>query len=139
MVKLSDLTKDVVLTSSKTITVEDIARCAALTGDYGAHHLAGATSRPMAQGLLTTVIAPLIRSDQGFFLRSAMVTFLAPVFAGDTITAQVRITEATESADPAGIQLGLALSVRNQDGIEVMTGEFGGIGTAGYSAGDGDE
>jgi acyl dehydratase len=120
-----------VLTSSKTITAEDIARCAALTGDYGAHHLPGVTSRPMAQGLLTTAIAPLIRGDRGFFLQSAMITFLVPVFVDDTITAHVRITEATEPADRASTQLRLALSVRNQDGIEVMTGEFDGFSTTG--------
>jgi 3-hydroxybutyryl-CoA dehydratase len=92
-----------------------------LTGDFGAHHITGMAGRPIAQGLLTAAVAPLLRGDDGFHLSSMEMTFLAPVYAGDTVTATVRITDT--ALDPTGeLQVGLELAIGNQDDTPVITG-----------------
>lgn len=124
MIKLSELHAGTTLTAERTITESDIARCAKLTGDFGAHHVAGLGSRPIAQGLLLVAIAPLMRNDSGFHLQSMSLTFLAPVFAGDRITAEVGIVEVEPHDEGATVRLFLA--VRNSDGVDVLNGEGAG-------------
>jgi len=77
------------LTSSRLITESDIQKCAELTGDRGAHHIAGLEGTPIAQGCSPPSTAPLIKNDHGFRFTSMSLTFLAPVYAGDTVTADV--------------------------------------------------
>jgi len=111
------------LTSRRTVTGEDVAAVARITGDEGMHHISGLAGRQVAQGLLTVAFAPLLRTEQGFRLASARVTFLAPVFVGDTVSCTVTVG----AMDGASVSFGL--SIRNQDGAEVAVGE--GVGTIG--------
>jgi acyl dehydratase len=108
------------LIATRTISAEDIATCARLTGDFGSHHVSGITGRQMAQGLLTLATAPLFDRD-GVHVAEMSVRFHTPVFAEDTITAVVGITDRAESSD-GQVQLTCSLSVTNDDGIQVMTG-----------------
>lgn len=108
------------LTETRTITAEDIATCARLTGDMGSHHVSGIAGRQMAQGLLTMAAAPLF-GRPGVHMSELSVTFLLPVFAGDTITAQVDVTDSAE-LDGGLVALSCALSVKNGDGVEVLRG-----------------
>lgn len=117
---LSEASAGAEFTAARTITESDIARCARLTGDFGAHHISGLAGRPIAQGLLTAAVAPLLRGDPGFQLRTMSMKFLAPVFAGDTVTATVRVT-GVEAQAGGGLALSLELSIGNQDGVPVLT------------------
>lgn len=120
MIGHQDLAAGAELTASRTITESDIARCAELTGDFGAHHVAGLEGRPIAQGLLTAAVTPLLRGDLGFHLRSMSMTFLAPVFAGDTVTASVRVLDSTARPD-GGVEVGIQMAITKQDGTQVIT------------------
>ena len=77
------------LTSRRAVTAEGVAAVARITGDEGMHHVSGLAGRQVAQGLLTVAFAPLLRTEAGFRLESAQVTFLAPVFVGDTVACTV--------------------------------------------------
>lgn len=122
MTDLDDLTNGAVLTATRTVTDADIDACAELTGDFGLHHVAGLAGRRIAQGLLVVAVAPLLRGEPAFALRGMSLTFRAPVHAGDTVTASIRLA----AADTAG-EYGLELSVRNQDDVEVVTGTGVGV------------
>ncbi|MEU8618506.1 hypothetical protein [Streptomyces sp. NPDC048623] len=84
-------------TTTRTLRAEDIDVCARLTGDLGAHHMGGHGDRRMAQGALTLSVVPLL-AEPGVHMRDLSLTFLAPVYAGDTVTATVRATEAEAGA-----------------------------------------
>lgn len=105
---------------SRTITADDIARCARLTGDYGSHHISGMAGRQMAQGLLTLAAAPLL-GDPGVHIAEMSVRFLLPVFAGDTVTATVEITDRTELAS-GQVACTCSVTVTNADSAQVMVG-----------------
>jgi cytochrome P450 len=109
------------LTSRRPVTREDVAAVARITGDEGMHHVSGLAGRQVAQGLLTVAFAPLLKTEAGFRLAAAEVTFLAPVFVDDTVVCTVTV----ESRD--GGKVGFALRIANQDGTEVATGR--GTGT----------
>jgi acyl dehydratase len=108
------------LIATRTISAGDIAACARLTGDFGSHHVSGMTGRQMAQGLLTLATAPLFDRDD-VQVTEMSVRFHTPVFAGDTITAVVDITDRAENAG-GQLRLTCSLSVTNGDGAQVMTG-----------------
>ena len=86
------------LSATRTITSEDIAACARLTGDIGSHHVSGLAGKQMSQGLLTLALAPLFMRD-GVHMSELSIKFLAPVFAGDTVTATVEIVDMAEDSD----------------------------------------
>jgi cytochrome P450 len=109
------------LTSRRTVSAEDVAAVARITGDEGMHHVSGLAGRQVAQGLLTVAFAPLLKTEGGFRLDTAEVTFLAPVFVGDTVSCAV-----TVSALDGGT-VGFTVRISNQDGTEVAVGE--GTGT----------
>lgn len=107
-------------TATRTFSSEDIDVCARLTGDVGSHHMVGLRDRRMAQGALTLSAVPLL-AEPGVHMRELSFTFLAPVHAGDTVTATVRATEKGEpGADP--VLLDCEVSVTGADGTPVLTG-----------------
>jgi acyl dehydratase len=109
------------LTSRKTIRPDDVAAVARITGDLGTHHVSGLAGRQVAQGLLTVALAPLLGGTGGFRLVTAKMTFVAPVFVGDTVSCAVSVT--TVDARPDGSrQVGLTLLITNQDGADVVVG-----------------
>jgi acyl dehydratase len=82
------------LTARRTVDAAAIAECARLTGDAGAHHLAGLGGRQVSQGLLTVAVLPII-GDPGVLVRSMSLNFIAPVFADQEIEATVELAEVT--------------------------------------------
>jgi acyl dehydratase len=52
-------------------------------------------------------------------------TFCKPVWAGDTITAQVTVSELTERRSGTGVRFGVVIA--NQDGETVATGDVYGV------------
>lgn len=118
------------LTSSRTVAAADVAAIARITGDEGMHHVSGLAGRQVAQGLLTVAVAPLLGTDGGFRLGAAAMTFLAPVFVGDTVTCAVTVQQVEERADGTR-EVALTLRITNQDGAEVVVGEGHGALPAG--------
>lgn len=118
-----------VLTATRTITSEDIAACGRLTGDFGSHHVSGLAGRQMAQGLLTLALAPLFLRD-GVHMSELSIKFLAPVFAGDTITATVEIVDMVDSPD-GRVNLSCLVKVANSEGVAVLDGTARALAAAG--------
>jgi 3-hydroxybutyryl-CoA dehydratase len=112
---------------SKTISESDVYLYAGVTGDLAPHHVNAAYAKGtrfkerIAHGLLiagvmssalTKLVAP------GAVTLSHEVFFLAPVFFGDTVYAEVEVKE----VDLNKRVLILRTVVRNQDGVIVLDG-----------------
>jgi 3-oxoacyl-[acyl-carrier protein] reductase len=113
---------------SRTITAEDVAAFARLSGDYNALHVdeefAARTAfrRPVAHGflhasLLSTLIGMKIPGRGALYL-SQTLDFTKPVFVGDTVTAHGRI----EKIDRETRTLTIRTTVTNQRGETVLDG-----------------
>lgn len=86
-------------TMERTFTEEDIQQFAKLTGDYGKLHTDAAFAakygfgRPVVHGILTgSLLSSLMGTTlpgAGTILMDENLTFTAPVYAGDTITASI--------------------------------------------------
>jgi 3-hydroxybutyryl-CoA dehydratase len=107
-------------TATHRFSPEEIDTCARLTGDLGSHHMVGFGDRRMAQGALTLSAIPLL-AEPKVHMREFSLTFLAPVYAGDTVSATMRATEAEEL--PAElVLLTCEVNVVNGEGTPVLTG-----------------
>jgi 3-oxoacyl-[acyl-carrier protein] reductase len=113
---------------SRTITAEDVAAFARLSGDYNALHVdegfAARTSfrQRVAHGflhasLLSTLIGMKIPGRGALYL-SQTLDFTKPVFIGDTVTARGRI----EKIDRETRTLTIRTTVTNQRGETVLDG-----------------
>ncbi len=114
---------------SLTVTPEAVQAYAEITGDYNPLHFdedfAARTrfGRLMAQGgIATGLLHALVAMDMPgpgtVFIKQAW-NFPAPVYIGDTITAEGTVT----SIHPDKPVSGMSFRVVNQDGDEVLTGE----------------
>ncbi|WP_051386281.1 MaoC family dehydratase [Actinokineospora inagensis] len=90
MTGTTDLATGTALRALRTVTEADIAACARLTGDFGAHHISGMAGRQVAQGLLTLSGTPLLAED-GVHVTGLDLRFIAPVFVGDDITTEITV------------------------------------------------
>jgi 3-hydroxybutyryl-CoA dehydratase len=91
---------------TKTITDEDIRAFAGLTGDHNPVHLddefAGTTrlGRRVAHGMLVaSLISSVLANDLpgvGTVYLGQTLSFIAPVYPGDTVTARVTVTKVRE-------------------------------------------
>ena len=116
-------------TRSLTITQDHVQTFAEMTGDYNPLHFdepfAAGTKfgRLVAQGGLTTgILHALVAMDMpgpGTVFLSQDWKFTAPVFIGDTVTAEAEVLSLHESKPVS--QLGI--SVSRQDGEVVLQGE----------------
>jgi 3-hydroxybutyryl-CoA dehydratase len=110
----------------RSFTAEDVRLFASFSGDEGEHHLApDEQGRLMVHGLLTATLPTKIGGDMNFIARELTFRFQRPVFAGDTIRCEVRLTE----IEPAeGFERVSSIwTCRNQHGKEVMSGEAHGV------------
>ncbi|HKI93803.1 MAG TPA: MaoC family dehydratase [Gemmatimonadales bacterium] len=114
---------------SLTVTPEHVATFAELSGDYNPLHFdeqfAGGTKfgRLVAQGGLTTgLLHALVAMDMpgpGTVFLSQNWKFTAPVYIGDTITAEAEIVS-VHATKPV---TELRVVIRRQDGVVVLEGE----------------
>jgi 3-hydroxybutyryl-CoA dehydratase len=105
---------------------EDIRLFAKLSGDEGQHHLVpDEQGRLMAHGLLTATLPTKIGGDINLIASEMTFVFHRPVFAGDTITCEVTLTEL--EPQEKYFKLNSTWICRNQNGKEVMTGGGRGI------------
>ena len=114
---------------TKTITAADLRTFGDLTGDHNPLHFDKEHARrtrfgqPISQGMLTgSLFSPIIAHQlpgEGAIYLSQSLRFVAPVFAGDTITAELTVTHVREDKQIITLE-GVA---RNQRGEVVITGE----------------
>lgn len=110
----------------RTFTEEDIRLFSRVSGDEGVHHMEyDAQGRLMAHGLLTATLPTKVGGDMNFIARELCFQFLRPVFAGDTVTCEVTISEL--QTEERFIRQSSTFLCRNQHGKEVMTGHAHGI------------
>lgn len=115
-------------TVCRTVTLEDIAAFAQLSGDYNALHMdrefAARTEfdRPVAHGFLhASMLSNLIGMKlpgEGALYLSQTIEFSAPVFAGDALEARAEI----EKIDADTRIVDLATQIVNQRGQTVLRG-----------------
>lgn len=113
-----------VFRAGRVISEADIAAFAALVGDQGRHHLPGA-ERVMAHGLLTASLATQVGGRLDFIARRMDWEFLRPVWAGDTITAEVTVRSSRRSG--SGTRVEFDTVIVNQDGEAVLRGRSAGV------------
>jgi acyl dehydratase len=116
-------------TRTTIITAEDVAAYARLTGDYNPLHFDEAFARGtrfgalVAQGGLTTgLLHALVAMDlpgPGSVFLSQSWKFTAPVFIGDTITAEAEVASVHESKPVTQLRI----RVVRQTGETVLEGE----------------
>lgn len=116
-------------TRSKTVTMDDVKVFADLTGDFNPLHFnesfAAKTrfKRLIVQGGLTTgLLHALVAMDMpgpGTVFLSQNWNFTAPVFIGDTITAEAEVLELHESKPVSKLKV----TVTRQSGESVLEGE----------------
>ncbi|HEX4048471.1 MAG TPA: hotdog domain-containing protein [Elusimicrobiota bacterium] len=109
----------------RTITEDDVARFAELSGDRGRHHLErDEKGRLMAHGLLTATLPTKLGGDMNYIARTMAFDFLKPVFAGDVLTCDGKVISA--AVQSARYKVRFFFEVRNQDGEVVLTGTTSG-------------
>ena len=116
-------------TRSMTLTGKQVKEYADLTGDYNPLHFdeefAAGTSfgRLVVQGGLTTgLLHALVAMDMpgpGTVFLNQNWQFTAPVFIGDTITAEVEVLKVHESKPVTQLKI----TITRQDGEVVLEGE----------------
>ena len=116
-------------TRSMDVTADSVQTYATLTGDYNPLHFDEAFcaktrfGRLVAQGGLTTgLLHALVAMDMpgpGSVFLSQNWKFTAPVYIGDTITAEATVLE-VHATKPVSR---LAINIRRQDGEVVLDGE----------------
>lgn len=114
---------------SRTVTRDDIARFAEVSGDRNPVHLdeTFAQTTPfggtIAQGMLTaSLISAVLGNDlpgPGAIYLKQTLSFLKPVYPGDTIIARVEVTELRAEKRLAVLRT----EAVNQHGERVVTGE----------------
>ena len=124
-----------IVTDGRTMTESDIVGFAGLSGDFNTIHtdseFAGGTpfGQRVAHGLLTTSVA------SGLMVRTGMMdgTVLAfreinewkfgnPVYIGDTIHVEIKVTETKALPRLGGGAITLAVNVKNQKGESTVRG-----------------
>ncbi|MCY4538991.1 MAG: MaoC/PaaZ C-terminal domain-containing protein [Chloroflexi bacterium] len=120
----------------RTITEADLVQFAALTGDYNPMHTDAEYSKDsfmgarVAHGMLSLSYAIgqayqlgiLERTVLGF--RGLDMKFSSPVYIGDTIHAELKVTEAREARRLGGGLVTLELRIVKQDGVIAQKGSM---------------
>ena len=114
---------------SKTVSETDIYLFAGISGDFNPAHVneqyAGKTffKARIAHGLLSASFLSAVLANQlpgpGTIFISIALEFLAPVFIGDTVTAQVEVAD----VDKQKKRVSMNLSCTNQAGKPLLKGE----------------
>jgi len=123
-------------TAARTITETDIVNFAGLSGDFNFIHTNADTAKDtpfgqrVAHGMLVASIATGLAVQQGFIdgttlaFRDLTWKFTKPVFIGDTIHVQVKVTETKLMARLGGGIVAFEARVVNQNDEVVHKGEW---------------
>ncbi|MGN4584427.1 enoyl-CoA hydratase [Bacillus cereus group sp. MYBK228-1] len=77
----------------RRFTEEEVFEFANITGDKGRHHMEyDENGRLMVHGLLTASIGTKVGEELHYIARKLVSEFIRPVFAGDTITCELTLT-----------------------------------------------
>ena len=122
------------VTRARTITEADIVQFAGLTGDYNPMHTDEEYAKNsfmgqrVAHGMLTLSYAVGQAYQLGILEKTVLafreleMKFSVPVLIGDTIHAQVKVTEKKEAKRLGGGVVKLNMRIINQDGKAVQKG-----------------
>ena len=124
------------MTPPRTITADDIAAFAEVSGDHNPLHVdeayaaSGPFGRTVAHGLLGLAAASGLMEQSGF-TAGTLVAFLGldwsfrkPIFPGDTVRVRMRVGQTRASRDPAHGLVKLQLTVLNQADEATQEGSF---------------
>ena len=121
---------------ARVVTAQDIERFAELSGDRNPLHTDEAYARGtlfgsrVAHGALGIAVVTGLVSAAGFTRESLIALtgiawrFRAPVRAGDTMAAELRVAERRDGGRADGGTVVFAVTVRNQRGEVVQEGEL---------------
>ncbi|KMY54378.1 enoyl-CoA hydratase [Bacillus sp. FJAT-27231] len=116
-----------IITFERTFTVRDVELFTEISGDEGIHHIApDEQGRLVVQGLLTATLPTKVGGDHNVLARNMNFEFLRPVFTGDAIICKVKI-EKYERQENNRTAIASSFSCENQNGKEVLKGDFSGI------------
>jgi acyl dehydratase len=127
---------DIIVTAGRTVTEADIVRFAGLSGDYNQIHTdaayaaAGMFGQRVAHGLLVLSIATGLAVQTGMVEGTVLAfreldwKFSRPVAIGDTIRAEIEITETKPVPRLGGGSVAMKVSVRNQQDEVVQRGNW---------------
>jgi acyl dehydratase len=116
-------------TFRRTFTGGDVALFCGVTGDYNPYHQDESFARESwygrltIPGLLTGSMLTHIGGMLSFLATEMSFEYLAPVFAGDTITCTVTVAEKDESKR----RIAATADFVNQDEVEVLRASFEGF------------
>ena len=125
-----------ILSPGRTVTESDIVLFAGLSGDYNQLHtdaeFAKATpfGQRVAHGLLGLIMAEGLACRLGFIEGTAQAflgldwKFKAPIFIGDTISLEAKVTKKKAMRSLGGGIVVLEVTLRNQRGEKVQEGEW---------------
>jgi 3-hydroxybutyryl-CoA dehydratase len=119
-------TKGATASFSRTITEADVALFVGVTWDVNPLHTDDVYMRAMpfkrriVPGLLTASLLTHLGGLWAFLATEMNLTFMTPVFIGDTITAKVEVLEIDEGR--GWVRLGCRC--RNEEGTDVLQGEI---------------
>ena len=123
-------------TGARTITETDLVNFAGLSGDFNFIHTNADAAKDtpfgqrVAHGMLVASIATGLAVQQGFIdgttlaFRDLTWKFTKPVFIGDTIHVQIKVTETKLMARLSGGIVTFDARVVNQNGEVVHKGEW---------------
>ena len=115
-----------VFVKERAFTADDVRDFGRISRDLGVHHVQpDVQGRVMLQGLLTATLATEIGGDLDFLASEMVLRFLRPVFTGDLIRCEVRVDSQNEDAKRTSLEL--SVSIKNQNGKEVMQGTIRGV------------
>ena len=114
---------------SKTISESDVYLFAGISGDFNPAHINEPYARQtafksriahgmLAAGLVSTVVGTRLPGPGTIYMKQNL-TFLAPVYIGDTITARAEVMELIQEKK----RVRLKTTCVNQDGKTVLEGE----------------
>lgn len=115
-----------VLEYRRTITEDDVARFAELSGDKGVHHLQrDAQGRLMAHGLLTATLPTKLGGDADFMARTMRFDFQKAVYAGDALLCKGVVESVIVQS--TRLKVRFAFEISNQSGEVVLKGSSSGM------------
>lgn len=109
-----------VYTWERTFTEEEVLAFSEFSGDKGRHHIEkNENGQLMVQGLLTALLITKIGGDLNYVARKFEMEFMRPVFTGDTIRCEAKVTEVIPTEKYLKVKIKSVF--HNQNGKEVLS------------------